>query len=67
MMPDKTSYLSRHRPICSVLDEIREKNAAYDHPNRVEIGILINEAKDYAQRMSARLMEYKRKETGNVD
>lgn len=61
------SYLSRHRPICTVLEEIRKcNNATNADALRPEINALIDEAKDYAQRMSNRLMEYKRKEQGNV-
>lgn len=60
MMPDKTSYLSRHRPICVVLEEIRTLGVCSP-----QIDALVDEAKDYAQRMSARLMEYKRKETNS--
>lgn len=55
------SYLSRHRPICSVLDEIKQKTT---DPNIIP---LIDEAIDYARRMSKRLMEYKQKEQQNVD
>lgn len=58
-MTDHSSYLSRHRPICTVIEEIREKAEAMDIPSIVA---LCDEAKDYAQRMSNRLMEYKRKE-----
>lgn len=66
--PDITSYLSRHRPICTVLDELRDNLINYysfeggpgteTHNNALA---LVAEAKDYAQRMSNRLMEYKRK------
>jgi hypothetical protein len=68
---DHTSYLSRHRPICTVIEEIKEKVEKLDgSPNPLYIDLipivaLCNEAKDYAQRMSARLMEYKRKEKGD--
>jgi hypothetical protein len=100
---DPTSYLSRHRPICTVIEEIKEKlvkqheieltsrnlvnsitlNLNHDHVaikqlqsklydavlkwegDKQELIKLLDEAKDYAQRMSARLMEYKRKETEN--
>lgn len=55
------SYLSRHRPICSVLDEIKQKTT---DPNIIP---LIDEAIDYARRMSKRLMEYKQKEQQNAD
>lgn len=50
------TYLSRHRPICAVLAEMKERT---DDEGMLK---LINEALDYAQRMSARLIEYKRKE-----
>lgn len=47
------SYLSRHRPICAVLQEMRERTT---DPVMLR---LIDEAHDYAKRMSARLVEYK--------
>lgn len=50
------SYLSRHRPICAVLQEISELAQARDD---VETIVLCNEAVDYAQRMSKRLQELK--------
>lgn len=50
------SYLSRHRPICAVLQEIKDTTL-----NR-RVLELADEAIDYAQRMSNRLMEYKRME-----
>lgn len=61
------SYLSRHRPICTVIDEIRERMKRIEsNPIIAEDVIkLCDEATDYAQRMSARLMEYKRKEEGH--
>lgn len=55
------SYLSRHRPICAVLDEI--KRTTTDH----KIIPLVDEAIEYARKMSNRLMEYKQKEQQNVD
>lgn len=62
--PDTTSFLSRHRTICAVLEELR--NLAGTYPFKDDTGVvmdmLIDEAKDYAQRMSNRLMEYKRAE-----
>lgn len=52
------SFLSRHRTICEVLEEIRSR--AYEPDLTLdEFNKLIDEAKDYAQRMSAKLMEYK--------
>lgn len=46
-----------HRTICDVLEEIkRMAEEAGEH----DIVTLANEAKDYAQRMSAKLVEYKR-------
>jgi hypothetical protein len=68
-IPDQTSFLSRHRTICAVLEEIREVaklglavNPEDRHRIPERIGELVDEAKDYAQRMSNRLMEYKRAE-----
>lgn len=48
------SYLSRHRPICTVIQEIAEIASAHGEERIVE---LCAEATDYAQRMSARLRE----------
>lgn len=61
-MTDHTSYLSRHRPICTVIQEIRE--LAENNRGRMDSRIieLCDEATDYARRMGNRLMEYKRKE-----
>lgn len=53
------SFLARHRTICAVLDDIRAYAKRHSDPAVVA---LCAEAKDYAQRMSNRLMEYKRKE-----
>lgn len=63
-MTDHSSYLSRHRPICTVIEEIREKLKGLYSNKQQEAAMfaLLDEAKDYAQRMSNRLMEYKRKE-----
>lgn len=60
------SFLTRHRTICEVLEEIRSYVAVippqYDE---AYINKLIDEAKTYAQAMSAKLVEYKReKEEG---
>lgn len=64
--PDTTSFLSRHRTICEVLEEARELAVRGNNENEPgyysKIHTLLAEAKDYAQRMSARLMEYKRAE-----
>lgn len=54
------SYMSRHRPICAVLAEMQEKTT-----DPVMLA-LIEEALDYARRMSNRLMEHKRREDGNA-
>lgn len=51
------SYLSRHRPICAVIQEIRE--LAEKRQDTATI-TLCDEAVDYARRMSARLVEYKK-------
>lgn len=48
------SFLARHRTICMVLEEIRKL-----HKDDPDTNMLIDEAKDYAQRMSAKLVEYK--------
>lgn len=56
------SYLSRHRPICAVLQEIRDRAVRNNDTTTVK---LCDEAIDYARRMSARLMEYKRAEAEN--
>lgn len=58
---DGMSYLSRHRPICAVLQEIRE--VTQDE----KVIKLVDEAVDYARRMSDRLMEYKRAEETITD
>lgn len=50
------SYLARHRPICSVLQLIRE--AAEQRGDAATIA-LCDEAIDYARHMSAKLTEYK--------
>lgn len=50
------SYLARHRPICTVLQEIRDAAIAR-HDNTIIK--LCDEAIDYAQRMSKKLTEYK--------
>jgi hypothetical protein len=50
------NYLSRHRPICSVLMEIR--TIAHDIGDE-RIVKLCDEATEYAQSMSKKLAEYK--------
>lgn len=57
------SFLKRHRTICMVLEEIRGyRNYIKTEDERIRLGELVDEAKDYAQRMSAKLVEYKNKE-----
>ena len=51
------SFLARHRTICAVLTEIKIINNQEEHPNLL-INALCDEAIDYAQRMSAKLVEY---------
>lgn len=51
------SYLSRHRPICSVIEDIRIRAEYLGDQAIIE---LCKEAKDYAERMSAKLVEYKK-------
>lgn len=53
------SYLTRHRPICTVLQDIR--NLAMIR-NDEETMKLCDEATGYAKSMSAKLSEYKEKE-----
>ena len=55
------SYLARHRTICAVLAEIKETTT---DPRIIK---LADEAIDYAQRMSKRLVEYKLKEESGDD
>jgi hypothetical protein len=57
MMP--ASFLARHRTICEVLTEIKTIAAQTDEPADGRIIELCDEAIDYAQRMSAKLTEYK--------
>ena len=61
MMP--ASFLARHRTICAVLEEIKQM-AADGNTNGMEQ--LCDEAITYAQRMSAKLMEYKHEKTRQV-
>lgn len=52
-----SSFLGRHRTICAVLTEIKEYAALVtDDPH---IPALCDEAILYAERMSAKLVEYK--------
>lgn len=53
------SYLSRHRPICSVIQEIRE---IAEKQHNGTIMLLCDEARGYAESMSRKLMEYKKRE-----
>jgi len=53
------SYLARHRPICTVIAEIRALAEQRLDAKTIE---LCDEATNYAQRMSARLVEYHAKE-----
>lgn len=56
------SYLSKHRPICAVLAEIREITTYKEnvHPAaRDKIVSLVDEAITYARSMSNKLVEYK--------
>lgn len=50
------TYLTRHRPICAVIQEIRELAAQNNDEYMMK---LCDEARDYAQRMSVKLTEYK--------
>ena len=52
------SFLSRHRTICAVIEEIRE--IARQRQDTTTM-LLCDEAKLYAERMSIKLSEYKRK------
>lgn len=56
-----TSYHARHRPICEVIQDIRERAELINAP---EIIAWCDEAHGYARRMSAKLEEHKRKEEG---
>lgn len=59
------SFLKRHRTICEVLEEIRSLADAENSVFLRDINALVDEAKTYAQAMSAKLTEYKReKEEG---
>lgn len=51
------SYLARHRTICAVLDEIAAIAARRGAQTDVAIIQLCDEAKQYAQSMSRRLVE----------
>lgn len=64
------SFLSRHRTICEVLEEIRSISISaqgdeYPTDRLEQIITLVDEAKTYAEAMSAKLSQYKReKEEG---
>lgn len=47
------SYITRHRPICAVLQQLRD---ATSDPLTLE---LLDEARSYAESMSAALVRYK--------
>jgi hypothetical protein len=54
------SFLSRHRTICEVLEEIRSLGHLADlSVLNARLDPLVDEAKTYAQSMSAKLMDYK--------
>ena len=53
------TWLAQHRTICEVIEEIKLIAANNDD---YELFMLCEEAMDYAQRMSERLQEYKKKE-----
>jgi hypothetical protein len=52
------SFLARHRTICAVLAEIKFITKHPDINCLANIDKLCDEAIDYAQRMSAKLVEY---------
>lgn len=56
--------LDGHRTICAVLEELRTLVTEDRVFRQQEYIDLIDEAKDYAQRMSAKLVEYKRIKEG---
>jgi hypothetical protein len=54
------SFLKRHRTICEVLEEIRAVSVlSKDAADIRNINTLVDEAKTYAEAMSAKLVEYK--------
>lgn len=53
------SWMKDHRTICATIEEIKSLASTRNEQDIVD---LCNEAKDYAQRMSAKLIEYKKKE-----
>lgn len=57
------TYLHRHRPICAVIAEIRELAVIRNDEYTVT---LCDEARDYAQRMSVKLTEYKNELKNNI-
>lgn len=58
------SYMARHRPICAVLQELRDRleNLTDDHSIT-----LVDEAILYAKRMDAKLVEIRNKENEDVE
>lgn len=54
-------FSGNHRTICEVLEEIRSQAAQGS-----DVSALVDEAKDYAQRMSAKLVEYKDRLNGKT-
>lgn len=53
------SYLARHRPICAVIEDIRQLAQARGD---ILTEKLCDEATQYAQSMSKKLVEYKEKQ-----
>lgn len=53
------TFLTRHRTICAVIQEIRQMA---EHNGDVYMIKLCDEAREYAQSMSAKLVEYRNKE-----
>jgi len=60
-MARTVSYMSRHRPICAVLEEIRSIAKELDHD--YGIAALADEAITYAKRMDAKLVEIRNRES----
>jgi hypothetical protein len=59
-MPRTESYMSRHRPICAVLEEIR--TIANEQQDNYLVQ-LADEAISYAKRMDAKLVEIRNQES----
>lgn len=55
--------MKRHRTICAALQEIREIAVRLGSEEGDNIIVLIDEARTYAESMSAKLVEYKAKES----